>query len=283
MAISFLSPLPPADGWAAHLREVKQCRGAACYGALAAHFGTDSPKELEWRVDRKRPYKTKDEDSSSNKYLRWRQGKTLPRDDSVVNVHTRSAGAVRLDFWRNLPLWDLLAPDPPSVPRLHRILEQSPEIIRRILFGHPDIAARFHHSMLEREQTLAIRNHYSLEAFIALLSLSRKGEILEDDPHHFLPAACAFDILPRILYSYPPLRYRWEILFRCLDRIFWQRNYSQGCHFKFPIERIRAGLEALDADPASVLPRMSGKRLRVIDDDPISEIEAHIARAVSVT
>lgn len=282
MPITFLPPLPPADGWSGHQLDVKRCRGATCYAALAAHFGSDSPKVLEWRVDRRKPYSRGDDESLSNKYRRWRQGKA-PGDDTVAHVARRSAGAVRLDFWRDLELWNLLAAEPPSIHWMHRLLERSTGAVRRILFGRSDLAERFHHSLLNREQTLAIRNQHSLEAFLTLLCLARKGEVLEDDPHHFLPAACAFDILPRILYSHQPLRYRWEQLFDCLERIFWKRVYSTGVHYHFPIETTRSSLVALDADPKAELPRMSGKRFRVIDSDPLKRVEEHMARAVSVT
>jgi hypothetical protein len=246
------------------------------------HFGTDSPKALEWRVDRRRPYCSSDDESLSNKYRRWRQGKA-PSDDTVAHVATRSAGGVKLDFWRDLALWDLLAPEPPPIHWMHRLLARSSRSVRRILFGDTDLEERLRHSLLETEQTLAIRNQHSLEAFITLLCLARKGEILEDDPHHFLPAACAFDILPRILYSHQPLRYRWESLFQCLERIFWKRVYSTGAYYHFPIETVRSSLDALDADPATELPRMSGRRFRVVDSDPLKRIEERMARAKSVT
>jgi hypothetical protein len=282
MPITFLAPLPPADGWISHRQEVKRCRGAACYAALANHFGSDSPKVLEWRVDRRKPYRGAGDESLSNKYRRWRQG-TAPGDDTVDHVVARSAGAVRLDLWRDLGLWDLLSPEPPSISWMHRLLERSTGSIRRILFGPAEFSKQVHHSLLSRSQTLAIRNQYSLEAFVTLLCLARKGEVLEDDPRHFLPAACAFDIFPRILYTHQPLRYRWEQLSLCLERIFWKRVYSTGAYYPFPIDTLRSSLRALDADPNAVLPRISGKRFRVIDSDPIRRLEERIARAVSVT
>lgn len=285
MPIGFQHPLPPLDNWVSHKQEVKRSRGATCYAALAAHFGTDSPKELEWRIDRRRPYGGEGDPSISNKYRRWRQGKGLPNDDTIARVSERSAGGVRLGFWRDLPLWELLAPEPPEIKRLHKIMEGSSSTIRRILFGdsHPDRVGRFQPSMLKRDQTLAIRNQYSLDALIVLLCLARKGEILEEDPFHFLPSACAFDILPRILYSYRPLHYRWEDLFACVERIFWKRIYGDGVFFKFPIETVRTSLLSLNGDPAAKLPRESGNRLRVIEGDPLKEIEDRMARATSVT
>lgn len=271
MAIGFLPPfLPSADGWASHRMQVKRCRGEACYGAVAAHFGTESPKELEWRVDRRRPYQSNGDDSLSNKYRRWRQGKALPSDETVAHVAARSAGGVRLDFWRDLPLWELLAPEPPALRRLHQILEGRSALTRRILFGEPGLEGRINHAQLARHQTLALRNHRSLDAFIALLCLSRKGELLEDDSHHYVPAACAFDLLPRIVYAYRPLRYRWENLFVCLRRIYWRRVYSSQMYFKFPMKTVAVSLRRLDEDPFAILPAMSGIRRR--NSDPFANL-----------
>ena len=268
--------VPPEDGWASHIKEVKQARGTACYGALAAHFGSDSPKALEWRIDRRKPYGEGDDDSDpsgSNKYRRWRQGKALPHPDSIEYICDRSGGSVRLEYWKDLPLWELLAPVAPSISRLNRLLEQMPMSIRVHLFadGEPGMRGRFHHVRPEGGKIRAIRNQASVEALIALLCLARKGEELEDDPQHYLPSACAFDLLPRVLYGNPALRYRWEGLFACIERLFWNRIYYSGFHVSFPIDTIREGLKALDADPAAVLPIMSGytdrqiQRARILD------------------
>lgn len=241
-----------------HVRELKRARGIACYGALVAHFGTESPKLLELRVDERGPYDFDGDQAISNKYLRWRQGKALPHDASIAHVAARSGGSVKLGFWRDLPLWELLHPDPPSILWIHRMLEGGSLDVRRILFlnGLPERFG-FSHSLLDRSQTLAIRNLHSLEAFMVLLAMARKGEQLEDDPHHYLPSACAFDILPRVLYRHAALRYRWEGLFGCLERIFWNRIYINGAYYLFPIERVRDGLQLLEEDPSPVPPNSS--------------------------
>lgn len=288
MPIAFRSPVPTDADWQAQKNGIKLCRGAACYAALAAHFGTDSQAPLEWRVDHRRPYGADNDEvdkSNSNKYLRWRQGKTLPSDGSVQQVYERSGGGVRLDFWRDLPLWELLQRMPLPIPRLHALLESAPTGIRRILFADaaPSETGRYAHAMLEGSELRAIRNLRSLDAFMALLCLSRKGEILDDDVYQYLPAACAYDIFPRVLYSYPPLRCEWETLFACLERIFWRRVYSNHGYFEFPIETIRSSLQRLDDDPPAHLPRKSGNRLRVVDSDPLKALEDRLARTKSVT
>ena len=260
MPIEFLPPLPPLAGWVSHMQDVKRCRGTACYGALVAHFGTDSPKLLEWRVDRRKPYRTREDESVSNKYRRWRQGLALPGDGTVAHVAKRSNQSVRLEHWRDLPLWTLLDPEPPPMAWMLRLLERAPRPIERILFGLRESSMRVAHTQLDRHQTLAIRDQHSLDAFIVLLCLARKGEALEDDPRHYLPASCAFQILPNVLYRHRALRYRWEGLFECLDRIFWKRMYVTGAYYKFPIETVRSGLERLTMDTSAELLRIAAMR-----------------------
>ncbi len=89
---------------------------------------------------------------------------------------------------------------------------------------------------------------------------------MEDDAQHYLPSACAYDIFPRILYTYRPLRYRWEKLFACIERMYWNRVYMDGLYVGFPIETVRLSLAQLDAAPSSLLPEISGGRLRPSGD-----------------
>jgi len=276
MPIPYQSPLPPEDDWAAHSKEIKRCRGTACYGALAAHFGTESPKDLEMRVDDREPYRTEGGDVSiSNKYRRWRQGKALPRDESIKHVLLRSGGSVRLEHWRDLVLWELLQPEPPLIQRIHNILEQSALSVRKILFfdGAPNGLGRYAHSSPDREMTLGLRNLLSLDAFLALLCLARKGDLLEQDPQHFLPATCAFDIFPHVLYTHAPLRYRWEGLYHCLERIYWRRLYGDGVRHQREIGMVHTSLQSLRANPSAPLSMLSGKRVRRIHIDPLGELE----------
>ncbi len=246
MPIRFLPPLPPQDGWAAHRKEVRACTGAACFAALTSHFGSESPKALEKLVDDRLPYVTQAGDQSlSNKYRKWLAGTSLPSLDSVLHVLARSNGAVDLYSWRYLPLWELLQPAPPPLATLHRFMEQAAPPVRKILFfdENPDRYGRFVHEIPDADTTLALRNLYSLDAFLALLCLARKGEILDYDPYQSLPSLYAFDIFPRVLLAQKPLLFRWERLFECIARIFWRRHYSGGVTLNFDISTIRSRLE----------------------------------------
>ncbi|MEJ1250001.1 hypothetical protein [Denitratimonas tolerans] len=246
----------------AHRDAVKRVRGTVCYGALAHHFGTQSPTLLEARIDGRRPYDELGEKVVSNKYKRWREGKALPSEDTVAHVSNRSAGAVRLDYWRDLPLWELLAVECPPVPRLHRIIEHSASVRHVLLLDGEPERFGYNHSPLDRKNALGLRNLRSLDAFIALLALARKGEQSEDAPQHYLPALCAFDILPYVLYGHSALRYRWEGLFGSLKRIFWNVIYVTGQVGQFPVEEVQARLKALEADPLTSLTQLAGIRIR---------------------
>lgn len=269
MHLPYTYPFPPDDNWVKHRREVKRCRGACCYGALVIHFGTESPKDLELRVDGRSPYCTDSGDPSiSNKYRRWRQGKSLPNGGSVRHVFERSGGSVRLDMWRDLVLWELLDPENPSIQRIHQLLEGSSAWVRKTLFfgTNSDRLGRNIPLFPDRTRMLGIRNQYSLEAFLVLLCLARKAELLEQESENYLSAACAFDIFPRVLYTHPQLLYRWEGLYKCLASIYWRPEMR--------IETIRASLEVLKAKPAAKLPMLSGERADK-SIDPLTEWEQY--------
>lgn len=246
----------------AHTAAIKRARGAACYGALALHFGTASPQLLEKRVDKRERYDEDGGKATSNKYQHWRRGRALPSDDTAEYIEQRSGNAVCLKHWRDLPLWKLLAKESPSIPQLHRIIEASASV-RHVLFldGLPERHG-FNHSPLERSQALALRNIRSLDAFTALLALARKGEQLEDVPQQHLPSMCAFDILPYVLHNNAALRYQWEGLFGCIHRIFWNSVYVTGAMYTFPIDIVQDRLAALDSDPTKPLPELAGPRRR---------------------
>lgn len=256
------TPRHPFDP-ATQVKDLKKACGTVCYGALVNHFGTDSAALLEKRVDGRAIYNQFGEKAATNKFRRWLQGRALPGEDSRAHALKRSGGAVDLGYWRDLPLWRLLHPEPPSIRELHRIIEGAGSNIRRILFNDalPE-PKNYNHSLPVRSQTLAIRNLRSLDAFQVLLALARKGEQLEDGPLQYLPSACAFDILPYVLYSNRPLAFRWQGLFVCLKRIYWDMVYFNGMYFDFPVEGVESGLVTLMEDPAASLPYGSGNRER---------------------
>ena len=264
MPLPFTSPVPTAADWAAHRHALAVCRGTACYGALAAHFGTESSRELERKVDGREPYESDlGERSWSNKFHVWRRDGVLPGPDTVEHVGKITHGQVRLDYWRDLCLWKLLDPTMPTIEYLHGRLEALPARIRKILFfeSEPTLMGRFIHSDIGREGALALRDLGTLDALLALLCLAREGEVLSDDPRHALPAMCAYDVLPRVLVAHPALSYRWEGLYACIDRVFWRRAYGgSGAVFEFSADKFRSNLEALRCNSFALLHQMAGGR-----------------------
>lgn len=268
MSLPFRTPAPTELTWREHGRELTLCRGAACFTAAALHFGTDSPKALEQRIDGRGPYINELGDRSwSGKYRRWLTRGTVPSDETVERVKMRSEGAVDLSSWRDLVLWSVLEATPPSLAWLHTTKERFSPPIRTILFGDParNRMGRFIHFDTDRDRLLALRDLRSLEALCALLCLAREGELLGDDARHSLPTMCAFDILARVLRAHPPLRFKWQLLYACLERVFFARVYGDGICLSFSAAAVERALGVLDQDARAELPQLSGRRKPTLD------------------
>ncbi len=199
--------------------------------------------------------------SSSGKYRQWWRDGSAPSASTIDQVRERSGNSVDVAYWKDLPLWRLLGREPPSIEWLQQTKEAMPQNVRKVLFvdGLPT-RGRFIHMHLERDDKLRLRDLGTLEAFIALLCLAREGEILGHDPNHFLPTACAFDILPRVLSSQRQLYFRWETLFWRMETEFFSRVYGDGIYFDFDIKNTKEALKSLEADPQATWPLLSGNR-----------------------
>jgi hypothetical protein len=260
MSIPFRDPEPDEAAWKEHAKDIANCRGVACFSALAQHFGTTSPTALERHVDGRMPYVTAGGDQSiSGKYRAWLHG-SIPNDETCEWVRLQTENAVRLKCWRDHPLWRLLERDPPAIEWLHRQKEALPPKVGKFLFldgiGHDN---RYIHVNLTRSETLRLRNVGTLDAFVALLCLAREGETMGDHPKHYLSSACAFDAFPRVLITQYPLRFRWESLYACLNRVFFRRLYGHGSYFEFKRESVYETLSALDEDPKAKWAMKSGR------------------------
>ncbi len=259
MALAYRTPAPSAADWHTHAEDLKRCRGAACYTAVARHFGTDSPKRLEQRIDRNAPYKNDGDESISNKYRRWRQGKALPSNRSIGFVSERSGNTVDLKYWRDLPLWELLAKEPPTIPRLHDILLSTPRTVRHILGingAEPrQYGVSFAYPISDR--LIELRDLRTLEAFLALLALARKAEVVEDHQGHYIAVASAFDIFTRVMIDNTQLFTAWPTLFTCIERVFWRRVYFSGICIDLPVTKAAADMEVLLCSSGAPLTQIS--------------------------
>jgi len=264
MPIPYAEPALTVEQWAALTKDPSRRRGAACFGALAAHFGTTSPRRLEQRIDKKFYVTQHEERTGTGKYRAWFRDGVRPSDETAALVAQRTAGSVDLVFWRDHPLWRLLAPKPPSLDELDDILEAMPRPISGILFGDSVEwrRPRFVHHPLERDQVLAIRNVASLDAFICLLCLACKGDLNNHDPSHFVPSRSALDLFPRIVHRYPALQFQWEALFEALARVYWRRAYGSGARYPCDIDVVAANLNALQTGRPEAMTLYSGRRTR---------------------
>lgn len=153
--------------------------------------------------------------------------------------------------WRDLLLWQLLTPGPCLIPPgVHAT--KFPQQIRRILFEdlERDRSRRLAGLQIPRKRILSLRNLRSLDALHALLYLARESELIGNEPRHLLPAVCAIEILPEVLHQNAPLRYRWEALFACIERILSRRLRPDGPCLKIARDQIATALEALSAAQA---------------------------------
>jgi hypothetical protein len=224
------NPLQVIQDWPSHSEAVHRCRGTACFAALAVHFDSHSPVVLEARVDGRTAYTTENGDRAwSGIYRRWRQDGSVPNDRTIERVVSRTKGAVDLTYWRDLLVWRLLLPGAQSFlsPSLPKRL--APEV-RAIVFEEETYLSNGDFSALQipKKHVLALRDLRSLNAFHGLLLLAREAELLGSGAQHLLPARCAFEIIPDVFSQHAPLRYRWEDLFSCIDRVLCRRLRTDG-------------------------------------------------------
>ena len=199
----------------------------------------------------------------------------------MVFVLGRSAGAVDLRYWRDHLLWELLCVGPPLFGSPYDRIAKFPAQIRKILLTgvKTDRTGSYIPVEIECERVLGLRNLRSLDAFVALLFLARENELIREGAPNFLPASCALDILPHVLYRHPQLRHQWEKLFVCIERIL-SRRLRGDTGFEYPQERIESALAALDSNPRAPLEPISGQRR--ISTSAVHEADIPISKHFSI-
>lgn len=267
-----LPPLSPhtAEQIAAHRDLIKECRGRACFMELARAFGTSSPSRLEVLVDGYSP--RVDEDNRkiwTGKYQKWLNG-ALPSDETIARAESRTKEPCNLRYWRDLPLWALLAePSPLGAGDLHQILVGCAAPVRTVVFfvSRPNSMGRYVRHDLSRQMLLQLRDMGTLDAFIACLVLAREGELMHHDQRHSLSALCAFDMFAPVLRSEPNLKQQWEALYKCLAFAFWSRAYLDGIELDFQKNKVRDYLLALEYDPAAHYKFGTGRHVPITDGE----------------
>lgn len=223
--------MQPNEAWKNHADAVERCRGAACFGALAAHFGTESAIALEARIDgRSTHLEKRGGRARSGIYRRWERDGVCPTNATAKRILATSDGAVDLVYWRDLVLWRLLSPLP-QLMSSQSLARLAPEIRSIILKGDHEDALRegqFHSLRVPTDRTLELGEIRSLDAFHGLLLLAREAELISYDEVDLLPAKTAFEILPDVLARHAALRYQWEVLFECIERVLCRRLRPDG-------------------------------------------------------
>lgn len=234
-----------------HRALIAQCRGVTCLAELNRVFDTSESNALERIIDGKKPRRNVNGEALwSRKYARYLKG-TVP-DLSTVRLAERAAVAIgrptRISYWRDTPLWVLLAEPALKLEQLGPIMAGLPRVVRAELYhlSALDPYGRQLRKEFTRNGTIRMRDIGSIDAFVGLLALAREGEILEDDPRHVLAVRCAFEMLPIVLRNNPPLYRTWPDLFELLNVAFCGRVYHGGVILPdYTLANVERGIEAL--------------------------------------
>jgi hypothetical protein len=229
--------------------------GGPCAQALALGFGTTSSNRLEQILNPERIHASSDGlPVWTGKYRQWRRGK-IPSEASVALALARSDGRVDLRYWRDLPLWDLLAEPFDLAPlNLHDLLTQLAPPVRAILFfsPEPDECGEWARLGLRDADIAALRALGTLDAFVALLTLARSAQLAHNDQQHAVLTASAFAILANVLNRHPQLEACMDHLFACLTFSFWSAWYLGGIRQELNKETLWTHLQALRTDARAV-------------------------------
>lgn len=248
----------------AHKDLIALCRGVACMVELERVFGTAESNALERIIDGKEACTNEDGEAQwSRKYDRYLKGKA-PGDITLLRAERAAieiGRPIRLRYWRDHPLWILLAEPVASLTEVRAIMASLPRIVRKEVYhlGLMDPQGRQVRQEFTRSSVIRLRDLGTLDAFVGLIALAREGEILEEDPRQALPARCAFEIFPRILLDHPQLHARWPQLYAALELAFWRRVYHGGVIFNdYTLQNAEVGLATMVEDRSAKLPWTAG-------------------------
>lgn len=233
-----------------HRRAVARCAGAACFAAVARHFGSDSPIVLEHRIDRRGSYFTQlGTPVWAGTYRRWRDHGVVPSTAKATLISNRSGDSVDVRAWYRLLLWRLLDQpviyiEPIVLPRVF------PQQIARTLLRCSSPANDSYLIWL-RASPVDVQSLFrlgSLDAFTALVLLARHSEHFGASAPELYAGVCAYGLLPQILYQTPVLRYRWRDLHRCIANVL-TRSFSEPIFLDTSEHAIAVRLAELDSTP----------------------------------
>ena len=242
-----------------HDKALDACLGRCYRKLISIHFGINLHQDK--RLDAACGFTARgsgDPDDSTATIRRWGQGKR-PSPKSIDKVRRATLGAVDLDAWAAYPVIELAKLGAPCTKeRLQALLLARSLRVRRRLDLEADGRSGTWFEAPSRQELLRVRNLRSLDAFVALLALARRGELTEQAHDFVLPAMCAYDIWPRVVARTPALQWRWEELTACLHRAFWSRRYLDW-HMPTSMERLCTNVHTVLASPQAIYSLCSGR------------------------
>ena len=247
-----------------HRDRIALCRGSACKVEMGQVFGTSESNELERIIDGRTARRNELGVAQwSRKYDRYDKG-TVPDLETVAKAEAAATvlgKLIRLRLWREHPLWTLLKEPVVSLETIRAIMAGLPRKVCREIYdlSDPNHQGEYSRHDFTRKHTLALRDLGTLDAFVGLLALAREGEIIVDEPRHWLPTLCAFEIFPLVLLDNPHFNARWEELYAAVELAFWRRVYHSGGHPAiYTLENAKFGFESVRRDRSVKLPWSAG-------------------------
>lgn len=247
-----------------HRDRIALCRGSACKVEMGQVFGTSESNELERIIDGRTARRNEIGVAQwSRKYDRYDKG-TVPDLDTVAKAEAAAAvlgKPIRLRFWREHPLWTLLKEPVVSLEVIRIIMADLPRKVCREIYdlGDPNHRGEYSRHDFSRSHALALRDLGTVDAFVGLLALAREGEIIEDQPRHWLSVLCAFEIFPLVLLDNPHLSARWEELYAAIELAFWRREYHPGSYCAaYTLENAKIAFDSVRRDRSVKLPWSAG-------------------------
>lgn len=201
---------------------VRKVVGTVCAEALSDHFrrqgagsvatAPKSRRSLEMDSGAWTGRGRKGRLHTSNRTSGWRRG-SLPCDVTIAQIEDLCG--IDLSFWRDLPFWPLLNPEPPSLDLLYAIVHaQCPHLegavrgVSILLPAHP-------------VQYLNLRESPSIGQLTTLIALARLAEIHADMPAKDLASLCVFDVLPDVLRLHPLPHAAIPMVFALFRDVLW--------------------------------------------------------------
>lgn len=227
-----------ASYYEAQRKRIRRCCGTACLTDALLETGARTANQLETLIVGHPPRTDRyGQPMWSGLCRRWRDGVSLPSNESIARIGELSEGRSNVGFWRDHPLWLLLEePSRWDPALLMRVREHVGDPVRRVVFvgggstwpGMPVLVEIGDHDLSK------LRSLKSLDALSVLLMLARLAETSNADARHAVLSASAFSILAKVVLENPQLGAAKDDLFEALRTSLWSCWYLHGIRQELP-------------------------------------------------